>query len=257
MKLGLKRIEATLHDLGIRNPESLSAKSPAKKRPFSFRVSLGSDTTQSNNTGQETVDINSNKKINSQLQEHISSSVPTFPTQDIDSKTPDLPKFKTPSFSNHRHSANPGFTIGLLQEIQQTVVAWQGELEVILQQIQDIYLEGQVINGWLESNTQPQETEGTATLRHGEIEAILDYVQQICQSGVTVDRSSRTDYRLCGVDANGQLWSRPCSVEEVPSLSIAIARYQKLRHLLGRKLYLESRLTKLSETLVDLQGGLK
>ena len=255
MKPGLKRIEATLHDLGIRNPESLSAKSPAKKRPFSFRVSLGSDTTQLNNTGQETVDINSNKKINSQLQEHISSSVPTFPTQDIDSKTPDLPKFKTPSFSNHRHSANPGFTIGLLQEIQQTVVAWQVELEIILQQIQYIYLEGQVINGWLESNTQPME--GTATLRHGEIEAILDYVQKISQSEVTVNQSSRTDYRLCGVDANGQLWSRPCSVEEVPSLSIAIARYQKLRHLLGRKLYLESRLTKLSETLVDLQGGLK
>ncbi len=144
-----------------------------------------------------------------------------------------------------------------MQEIQQTVVDWQGELEVILQQIQDIYLEGQVINGWLESNTQPQEMEGTATLRHGEIEAILDYVQQICQSEVKVDRSSRTDYRLCGVDANGQLWSRPCSVEEVPSLSIAIARYQKLRQLLGRKHYLESRLTKLSETLVDLQGGLK
>ncbi|EFA71265.1 hypothetical protein CEP10_07315 [Cylindrospermopsis raciborskii S07] len=249
MKPGLKRIEATLHDLGIRNPESLSAKSPAKKRPFSFRVSLGSDTTQLNNTGQETVDINSNK------QEHISSSVPTFPTQDIDSKTPDLPKFKTPSFSNHRHSANPGFTIGLLQEIQQTVVAWQVELEIILQQIQYIYLEGQVINGWLESNTQPME--GTATLRHGEIEAILDYVQKISQSEVTVNQSSRTDYRLCGVDANGQLWSRPCSVEEVPSLSIAIARYQKLRQLLGRKHYLESRLTKLSETLVDLQGSLK
>lgn len=249
MKPGLKRIEATLHDLGIRNPESLSAKSPAKKRPFSFRVSLGSDTTQLNNTGQETVDINSNK------QEHISSSVPTFPTQDIDSKTPDLPKFKTPSFSNHRHSANPGFTIGLLQEIQQTVVAWQVELEIILQQIQYIYLEGQVINGWLESNTQPME--GTATLRHGEIEAILDYVQKISQSEVTVNQSSRTDYRLCGVDATGQLWSRPCSVEEVPSLSIAIARYQKLRQLLGRKHYLESRLTKLSETLVDLQGSLK
>jgi len=255
MKPGLKRIEATLHDLGIRNPESLSAKSPAKKRPFSFRVSLGSDTTQLNNTGQETVDINSNKKINSQLQEHISYSVPTFPTQDLDSKTPDLPKFKTPSFSNHRHSANPGFIIGLLQEIQQAAVAWQNELEIVLKQIQDIYLEGQVINGWLESNTQPME--GTATLRHGEIEAILDYVQQISQSEVTVNQSSRTDYRLCGVDANGQLWSRPCSVEEVPSLSIAIARYQKLRQLLGRKHYLESRLTKLSETLVDLQGSLK
>ncbi len=35
MKAGLKRIEATLHDLGIRNPDSPSAKSPAKKNDLS------------------------------------------------------------------------------------------------------------------------------------------------------------------------------------------------------------------------------
>ena len=63
-----------------------------------------------------------------------------------------------------------------------------------------------------------------------------------------------TDYKLCGVDAVGQVWSRPCPVEQVPSVSIAIARHQRLRQLLGRKQSIENRLSQLAETLVMLHS---
>jgi hypothetical protein len=145
-----------------------------------------------------------------------------------------------------------------LQDIQETVAGWQIELQVILQQIQDIYLEGPVINGWLESNPQESEPGGTATLRHAEVERLMDYVEEICDPSEKIScQSSRTDYRLCGIDAAGKVWSRQCPVEQVPNVSMAIARYQKLRQLFGRKQYLENRLSQLAETLVSLHSHIQ
>ena len=127
-----------------------------------------------------------------------------------------------------------------------------------MEQIQDIYLEGAIINGWLESNPQQPETGGTATLRHAELDQLMDYVEEICANG---DKKSykpvHTDYRLCGVDTAGQVWSRPCPVEQVPSVSIAIARHKRLRQLLGRKQDLENRLSQLAETLVMLHSHIQ
>lgn len=53
------------------------------------------------------------------------------------------------------------------------------------------------------------------------------------------------------------MWTRPCPSEQVAGISMAIARYQKLRQLLGRKQYLELRLNQLAETLVMLHGHIK
>ncbi|MBD2292978.1 hypothetical protein H6G06_05645 [Anabaena sphaerica FACHB-251] len=268
MKPGLKRIEATLHDLGIRNTDLPSETSDATKRPFSFRISVGANTTresretsadESFSTG--TVNLNKNTEVDQELQPDLfpkHNSVQTFPSHETGGKTPSLPKFKTPSFSNHRHGANPAFAMNLLQEIQEIVAGWQTELQTILQQIQDIYLEGPVINGWLESNPQEPEPGGTATLRHAEVERLMDYVQEICESEEKVSyESSRTGYRLCGIDASGKVWSRQCPVEQVPGVSMAIARYQKLRQLFGRKQYLETRLSQLAETLVALHSHIQ
>lgn len=273
MKAGLKRIEATLHDLGTRNTADSTETGDSTKRPFSFRISIGTtesiadeDVTAKENLNIQEPTVNLGTDTQSYLlnDENLfpqHESVPTFPVQDIGGKIPNLPKFKTPSFSNHRHGANPGLAVNLLQEIQENVIGWQKELQNILQQIQDIYLEGPIVNGWLESN--PRETEkaekgGTATLRHAEVERLMDYVEEICAAGGKVSYQSRvTGYHLCGLDASGKVWSRPCPTEQLPGVSLAIARYQKLRQLLGRKQYLETRLSQLAETLVILHSHIQ
>jgi hypothetical protein len=258
MKAGLKRIEATLHDLGIRGTDLTSETVDATKRPFSFRISIAANKSiESRETATDenfnTIDLSAETLSNSDFQQNLfpkSHSVQTFPAQENGGKTP--------SFSNHRHGANPAFAMNLLQDIQETVTDWQTELQLILQQIQDIYLEGPVINGWLESNPQEPEPGGTATLRHAEVDRLMDFVEEICESGDKAScQSSRTDYRLCGVDAAGKVWSRQCPVEQVPSVSMAIARYQKLRQLFGRKQYLETRLSQLAETLVALHSHIQ
>jgi hypothetical protein len=270
MKAGLKRIEATLHDLGTRNTADLSETSDSTKRPFSFRISVGAaeatasnDTTGSKNQNiqSQTVDVETNAQTQLLNDEEFYTQhqpVETFPVDDIGGKTPNLPKFKNPSFSNHRHGANPGLAVNLLQEIQEHVIGWQQELQKILQQIQDIYLEGPIVNGWLESNPRETEQGGTATLRHAEVERLMDYVEEICADGGKVSyKSTATHYRLCGVDASGKVWSRPCPPDQLPAVSLAIARYQKLRQLLGRKQYLETRLSQLAETLVILHSHIQ
>jgi hypothetical protein len=183
--------------------------------------------------------------------------VQTFPAQEGVGKTPILPKFKTPTFSSHRHGANPALAMNILQEIQEKVAGWQQELHSILQQIQDIYLEGPIVNGWLESNPE-SETNGTATLRHAEVDRLINYVEEICANdGKAPHQAYRAGYNLCGVDNSGKVWSRPCPPDQLVSVSMAIARYQKLRQLLGRKQYLETRLSQLAESLVVLHSHIQ
>lgn len=267
MKTGWKRIEATLHDLGNKGSADTPETGDSQKRPFSFRISVG--TTESTdsvlnpspeeleNEG-KTIDLSPDAEGSFSDSEELFAhhhGVQAFSTQDSGGKTPSLPKFKTPSFSNHRHGANPGLAMNLLKDIEETVVGWEKELHTILKQIQDVYLEGPIVNGWLESNTKEPDQGGKATLRHAEVEQLMDYVEEICAAGAKVSyQSSRTGYRLCGVDASGQVWTRPCPPDQVPSVSMAIARYQKLRQLLGRKQYLETRLSQLAETLVILHS---
>src|SRR5690349_19597215 len=136
MKTGLKRIEATLHDLGNRENVTVEA-SDSPKRPVSFRISVsakeattGTDISDSvESIKPETTDnleIETQKEIT--VEQKLFSphhSVETFPAQEDGGKTPSLPKFKTPSFSNHRHGANPALAMSLLQEIQVHVASWQ------------------------------------------------------------------------------------------------------------------------------------
>jgi hypothetical protein len=255
MKVSLKRIEATLHDLG-RGTVSTSETSSHPKRPLSFRISVGTQSVDASasqlSEGEEKTSTDGDF-----FSQHI--SVQTFPAKAGEEQFPHLPKFKATNFSNHRHGANPTLAMNLLTEIQTDVANWQAELKTIVRQIQDIYLEGPIVNGWLESHKKESETEGMATLRHGEVERLMNYVEEICAAngGQISDQSSRTGYRLCALDSAGKVWSRPCPTEQVPSVSMAIARYQKLRQLLGRKQYLETRLSQLAETLVALHGHLQ
>ncbi|MBN3890961.1 MAG: hypothetical protein HWQ43_18010 [Nostoc sp. JL31] len=273
MNAGLKRIEATLHDLGNRGTASTAETTDSTtKRPFSFRISVGAneptESTQisSSEDGEvksqgHTIELSVNTESDYPADQNFfphHESVQTFQAEENGNKTPSLPKLKTPTFSSHRHGANPALAMNLLQEIQETVAGWQTELQNILKQIQDIYLEGPIVNGWLESNPTEPEPGGTATLRHAEVDRLMNYVEEICATGGKVSyQSSITGYRLCGVDDTGKVWSRPCPPDQVPNVSMAIARYQKLRQLLGRKQSLETRLSQLAQTLVVLHSHIQ
>ncbi|MBD2448407.1 hypothetical protein H6G76_14815 [Nostoc sp. FACHB-152] len=267
MKTGLKRIEATLHDLGNRDNATVET-GDSPKRPVSFRISVSAKEATTGTVISDDLESSQPKttdKIDSQkdstFEQNLFSShhsVETFPAQENGDKTPSLPKFKTPSFSNHRHGANPALAMNLLQEIQIHVAGWQQELQTILQQIQDIYLDGPIVNGWLESNPKEPEQPGTVTLRHAEVDQLMNYVEEICTTGgKDAYQFSRTGYRLCGLDESGKVWSRPCPPEQVATVSMAIARHQKLRQLLGRKQDLETRLSQLAETLVVLHSHIQ
>ncbi len=188
----------------------------------------------------------------------ISLAVQPFPVAHDDLRSPSLPRFKSPSFSSHRHGPNPGLALGLLKEIESKVTSWQEELNQIVRQIQEIYMEGPIVDGWLESHDREPET-GSASLRHAEVDRLMDYVEEICGASTqqVSCQSPRTGYRLCGLNADGQLWFRPCPPEQIPSVSLAIARYQKLRNLLNRKQELETRLSQLAETLVVVHSHLQ
>jgi hypothetical protein len=189
------------------------------------------------------------------------NTVQTFPTQE--SAEAPLPKAKPPSFSSHRHAVNPSLAVGLLREVETVVVGWQLSLEQTVLEIQALYLDGPIVDGWLESHPvgspQVMQPVGTATLRHAEIDRLMEYVEEICRMPQPPEASEapRTGYRLCGLDADGVLWSRPCPQQQVPYVGLAIARYQKLRILLARKQSLETRLNQLIQTLTLLHGQMQ
>jgi hypothetical protein len=192
------------------------------------------------------------------------------PFQSQTTQAPSLPKAKSVSVSNHRHATNPDLAMSLLRDIESTVVGWRLELEQVILQIQAVYAEGPIVEGWLESQSQESQSagstspQGAAALRHVEVAQLMDYVEAICNNSpaspnpaMPPEESTRAGYRLCGLDADGQLWSRPCPTQQVPYVSLAIARYQKLRILLGNKQTLENRLNQLIQSLTVLTSQLQ
>lgn len=206
-----------------------------------------------------------------------SDKVQPFPTQA--SQALALPHAKAVSVNHHRNATNPNLAVSLLKDIETTVVAWQLELEQTILQIQAVYADGPIVEGWLESQASHVQAHSSAssadmaTLRHGEVDRLMDYVEAICNpnltpsdqaapsqvqaSAQTGEESFGTAYRLCGLDADGRLWSRSCPTQQVPYVSLAIARYQKLRILLNQKQTLENRLNQLIQSLTVLSGQIQ
>lgn len=243
MKLELQKIEATLHQL-------MSKRSHNGEQPLSG--------------------LAEQKKELQSPPTPATRRDPLVPMpQGQGKKTPALPNIKQPRFTSHRNGANPYLAMSLLKEMEAIVERWQTELRQILRQIQDIYLEGPIVEGWLESDSTPkspqtyplgevtkQSIEGGSSLG-GKREAI---------SGVSVAQDPNSQiqfgvktagYRLVGWDADGKLWSRPCPPSELPSVSLAIARYQKLQNMLVRKQELETHLMELAEVLTVVQGHIQ
>lgn len=187
------------------------------------------------------------------------AAVPAFPVARPDGpKVPTLPKVATPEISRYLPGVDPDLVLNVLKEIQATMLQWRIELDQIMLNIQALYEEGPIIDGWLES--LPPHASEPVSLRHAEISDLIDYVEATTnpQRAATYSHpSSRVAYRVCGLDESGKQWERPCPPEQVPAVSLAIARYQKLRQLINRKHLLEDRLNQFASTLVVVHSQIK
>ncbi|WP_198807208.1 hypothetical protein [Leptolyngbya sp. BL0902] len=173
---------------------------------------------------------------------------------------------KRPTFSRHRHDANPALALKVLQDIHLAVESWHSELRQTVQIIQNLYLEGPIVDGWLEATDGPAPStqDAAALLRHADPQALSGYVDRLCESQETQGQESQEasasaappSYRLCSLNADGQLQCMPCPPEQVSTLSLAIARHQKLRQLVDQKRYLEAKLKRAVEVLTSSRDGL-
>jgi hypothetical protein len=169
----------------------------------------------------------------------------------LDRNNPDantqLVKVQTPKFSNLRQDANPILAAHMLQEMYKMVTGWQVEIQAIEQGMAQITATGPVLAAWLESRTFKPGTTG---------EPIPTPYLTIDPIGLTaVDPLA--GYRLCGLDEHGKLWTRPCSMAEILSVSRAIARYQQLKELTDRKQTIELHIRQILEDLVHLRMKLE
>lgn len=156
----------------------------------------------------------------------------------------------------------PPLAISLLKEIEAVLSNWQDSLRQVMQQIQELYQEGPIVDGWLESyNPEPEPT--IASLPMGAIASADPAIPsgQLARPTTTHrttlsgHRSEQTSgYRLCGLNEQGQVWFRHCPPEQVADISLAIVRHHKLRQLLAHKQTLEARLHQLTEALVAVHG---
>jgi hypothetical protein len=167
-----------------------------------------------------------------------------LPTPNAQSPTVQIPKF-----SNLRPDANPILAAHMLQEMYKLVTEWQQELQEIELQSIEINARGPILAAWLESRTFKRTATGAAIP--------TPYVN------VTVDVTGlntvdpEAGYRLCGLDEYGALWTRPCSMTEILSVSQAIARYQQLKDLNARQQQVEQHIRQILEDLVHLRMKLE
>jgi hypothetical protein len=159
-----------------------------------------------------------------------------------DPKTQLVP-VQIPKFSGLRQDANPILAAHMLQEMYKMVTEWQQELEEIETKSLNVTASGPVLAAWLESRT----------FKHGSTGA------EIPTPYVTVDAIDLTDvdpqagYRLCGLDEDGKLWTRPCPMAEILIVSRSIVRYQQLKNLNDRKQQIEQYIRQVLEDLVHLR----
>lgn len=177
---------------------------------------------------------------------------------------PLLPRAKRPSFSSHRNDANAALALDLLNDVQSAIVGWHQALRDTLTEIQNLYLAGPIIDGWLEStNRQTNQAdldEQVAVLRHGDPAQVAAYVEKLSQQAHADETTQGSQYRLCSLDADGQMQCQLCPPEQLGVVSQAIARNQQLRQLVSQKQYLEAKLKRASEALevtrktLDIRG---
>ncbi|MBD2259928.1 hypothetical protein [Pseudanabaena sp. FACHB-2040] len=225
---------------------SASTESSAKQRECSFEI------------GSKSLDAASPRVVPRSVQ------TPLLPRT---SHLPMLPRKKRPLISSHRHDANPALATKVLEDIQGAVEGWHQALRQTLLDIQAIYLEGPIVEGWLEMVSPPGAGQGvnSSILRHADPQELTGYVDRLCQAAATARSGTAQSptaphpdpqYRLCSLDADGQLQCQICPPDQIPFVSVAIARHQKLRQHLNQKQYLEARLKRAVEVLTQAREDL-
>jgi hypothetical protein len=259
MKTGIKRIEQTLRTL--ENPVLDNGLIADQLDPIIAPSSPGSSSrsSQSNLSAEHrttpslSFDILSPNKAPEESGDRVQQFTKLEP-QKIH-----LPKPKSVTLTTHRNAPNPALAASLLQDMLTIVTTWQQELATIVQTIQNIYLEGAILDGWLESLGTASQQEEIQAFRHADISQLVSFVEKLQTGKIQPEdiHAVPSNYRLCGINPDGQLWSYPCPSDQVPAVSMAIARHHKLRQLRIRQADLETRLTRFSEDLVRLHTQLK
>lgn len=139
-----------------------------------------------------------------------------------------LPSLKATTITQHQHQSNPHYVLDVLDNLRFHASQLVGQLQDTQRKIQDLYLEGPLLDGWLQSATTGQR----------------EATDQVLTPAAMVG-----GYCLCGLDEFGKLWSKPCPMAEIPAVSLAIARYHRLKKLLVTKQGIEEKLHNLTETL--------
>ena len=166
---------------------------------------------------------------------------------------PLLPKAKRLNFSSHRNDANATLALDLLADVGNAITKWHQALQQTLLDIQALYMAGPIVEGWLEAvrsqDSQGNPGDAAGVLRHGDSAQVAAYVAKISRQASTGMAKGNTQYRLCNLDADGQMHCQLCPTEQLGVVSQAIARNQQLRQLLQQKHYLEARLKRAAESL--------
>jgi hypothetical protein len=185
-----------------------------------------------------TSDYNPSFRLSQTSKSESSATKPqSSPNQENSIQLPPSPKSKAALIREKSRKPEPSLAMNLLRDLEKTILKWQKDFQEVRLQIQEIYLEGPIINGWLESFVSKPENSpsGKGKKNHSTDE--------------TATIVPKTGYRLCGRDEKGKLWFQPCPDDQVPDVSIAIARYQRLRQLLKRKQAIETRLNQIAADL--------
>lgn len=259
----LDRIEATLSQLA--HPQSATAHCATLPPPMPSSGSRSAAASVSFQIGRSSRSRSSRRSLapyplQSAAPRPVIPRVSPLPARSAALPALDLPKFKLPPLTQHQNSFNMALPMTLVKQIEAQVEAWQIELRQILDHIQALYTEGPIVNGWLDPhNSAPAAAQLDATaLQDADPHELMQYIDHICDSAAaTPDQPNpAVGYQLCGLYPDGRVWCKPCPPEQVPTISLAIARYRKLRVLLQQKEQLELRLQQAATALMEVQAQL-
>ncbi|OLP19570.1 hypothetical protein BST81_04715 [Leptolyngbya sp. 'hensonii'] len=272
MKPELNRIHTALNQAeGTRSPAPESIGRPSLQPSYSFKLSPRSPQATSGPKLPQPFPISSSQASSGSALLSPEPPVPLNPVQDSNSTAdlklqpstqqglvslpPTIPTVVEPVLPDPSRLSSAVSPLQVLRELEALVLSWQEELNRVLQQIQRLYDEGPIVDGWLE--THPREHRGQGTkLHHLDLSHLKDYVEDLCNR--TLNRPTRPlspreeGYSLCGLDEDGNLWCHPCPPEQLPSVSAAISRFHRLRQLRQRQQHLESQLNHLTGAMVAL-----
>lgn len=165
-------------------------------------------------------------------------------------KTPTLPAFNASSINEqkpHQEVAIASTEPSKAPDTNDPDLLALQEQEIV-QQIQELYHEGPIVDGWLESY-HPSAPEQDVMI-YDAAQQSVEYVEAVSsyELGKVTCEAPRSAYRLCGVHPSGQKWAHACPLEQLASVSMAIARYEKLLQLLARRQAITARLSGVGES---------